>query len=362
MAKSAKNKKLTVKRTVKTVKPMSKATSKSASKSTVQRLKPTVRRTVKKAASKRLPNGSLTVQSTVQAAKKQESGKNPLAAFEYVREHLPDIDKKSGFEAYQDFRDFLVPLFTTPEKGQLFERDDSHYSFIGDFQPFDPAYIDNLTLCLFIKTNAPHIYEQTKPIIDRNVRPKKANEGFNHLYRECAGFLVLLLQHYEKITRRHGLRLAAHLTKYSESVITKPFDRMDAMRGKLKDELPPPLVLAALYGTLFAKRANPDTLQPFKKKSARSQGEAQKTIDGYWRFTERVVRHYHGEILQFMKKNPVILFTRIAADFGMVFPLAEKDMKKPPAYIVFMVLCFALVTAVMPEAVLKFDESLRSMA
>ncbi len=192
-------------------------------KPTVQRSKPTVKRTVKKTPSQRLPNGSVTVQSTVKSGKKPESAGNPLAAFEYVREHLPGIEEKSGFEAYQAFRDFLVPLFMTPEKAQLFENDDSHYRFIGDFQPLDPAYIDNLVLCLIIKTNAPHIYEQTKAIIDRNVRPKKANEGFNHLYRECAGFLVLLLQHYEKITRRQGFRLAAHLTKDSEATITKPY-------------------------------------------------------------------------------------------------------------------------------------------
>ncbi len=358
MKKSEKNKNLTVKSTAKTVKPTARRTA----KPTVQRSKPTVKRTVKKTSFQRLPNGSLTVQSTVQTAKKPESGGNPLAAFEYVREHLAGIEEKSGFEAYQAFRDFIVPLFIAPEKARLFVQDDAHYRFIGDFQPFDPAYIDNMVLCLLIKINAPHIYEQTKPIIDRNVRPKKANEGFNHLYRECAGFLVLLLQHYEKITRRQGLRLAAHLTKYSESVIAKPFDRMDTMREKLKDELPPPLVLAALYGTLSKKGANPDTLEPFKKKSVRSQGEMQKTINGYWRFTEKVLRHYQDEILQYQKKNPLILFTRIAADLGFTFPLAEKDMKKPPALTVFIVLCFALVAAVMPEAVHEFDKRLRQMA
>ena len=366
-----------------------KSTVKGAAKGTVQQLKPTVKRTVKKAPFQRFPNGSATVKSTVDSAKtggvgaiKEKNNKFPpqnkpleknkkfpiqeippagssLDIFNYANENLKGHEGKRGFELFQVYRDFFVRLISEIGKNIPFPRDAAHYGLIDDFQLVDPAYMDNFLLCLVIKLKAPETYDGMLKIIDRRIKPKKQNEGLNSLYQACGGFLALLLQHYEGVSRRQALRAAAQLTGYSESTVEKPLIRMKAMRKKLKDGLPPPVMVAVLYWTLHQKGVNPDTLEPFRKKSPRSQGAAQKAINGYRQLTEKITRKCQNDILQYQQKNRTDIFSRIATDFGFTFPLAEPDMKKIPAYTVLITAMGAMMVTEMPEIIPKIEEMAR---
>ena len=137
---------------------------------------------------------------------------NTLAAFELIETDLGSLEGKEGFEVYQCYRDFFINMISKPEKLQLFATKMSQFDIIDDFQLFDPAYLDNFMLCSIIKIKVPEIYEEEKRKIDKYVRPKKRNEGFNHFYQECGGLLALLLQHYEGISSRQALRAAAQFT------------------------------------------------------------------------------------------------------------------------------------------------------
>lgn len=280
-------------------------------------------------------------------------------AYDIAQKHLGGIMDKKGFAAYQCFRDFFAEILPEPAKARLFLTDESHYRVTGDFQLFDQAYIDNLTLCLTIKIKSPDVYEEMVKIIDRHVKPLPQNAGLNRLYKECAGFLVALLQHYEGVSVRQTLYAAAQFTKYSESTIEKSYrSRMAALTKKLNNELPPPMALAALYWTLHTKTANPDALEPLKKKSPRSKTEIQKTIAAYWQFTEKVTRHYQGKVLQYLKKRPLNIIPAIAKEYGVNFPLSEEEIQKANAFTVFVVVFAALMIEVMPNELEKLGETL----
>ncbi|MDE2336024.1 MAG: hypothetical protein KGL10_01810, partial [Alphaproteobacteria bacterium] len=81
-----------------------------------------------------------------------------------ARPYFSELADKRGFEAYQCIRDFLIDVFTTPEKAKPFLAEEKHFRIVGDFQPFDPAYIDNFSLCASIKIKAPDIYAEMLPL------------------------------------------------------------------------------------------------------------------------------------------------------------------------------------------------------
>ena len=294
---------------------------------------------------------------------KVKSSGDSTAAFEFIEKNLESLDGKKGFEIYKCYRDLLINIISEPEKLQLFFTDDSCNGIIDDFQLFDPAYKDNFLLCAMIKVKAPEIYEESVKTIDQYIRPEKRNEGLNHLYQECGGLLALLLQHYEGISRRQAFRAAAKFTKYSVATIEKSYrSRIIAIRKKLNDKLPPPLVLAMLYWTLHARGVEPDKLEPFKMKSVRSRGEIQKTIAAYWRFTEKVVRHYQKDVLLYLQKNRLDIVHSIAKEMDVIFPLSDKEMKKAPAFAVFLILCAALFIEALPDVLKKYDKIAKQIA
>ena len=312
----------------------------------------TAKRTVKPK-KKPLPKKKSLKKNTV--AKDTPPTGGSLAVFNYANENFKGYEGKKGFELFQLYRDFFMKMISEPEREIFFQGDMAHYGLTEDFQLFDQAYIDNFMLCALIKIRAPQIYDQTLEIIDKRIRPKKQNEGLNRLYQECAGFLALLLQHYEGISRRQSLWTAAQLTKYSEGTVEKSLIRMNAVRKKLKGDMPPLFVLVVLYWTLHSKGVDPDAIEPFKKKSARSQTEIRRAVNGYWRFTEKVTRHYQKEILQYQKKKSITIFSLLAQEFEFLFPLAEADIKKPRAFSVLVIVCAALIVKIVPEVVEKFD-------
>ncbi|MBV8549126.1 MAG: hypothetical protein JO126_06695 [Alphaproteobacteria bacterium] len=280
----------------------------------------------------------------------QDIASNQFAIISDIsQKYFGGIKNKSGFEAYKCFRDFLVELIGDPKKLGLFHRDQYHFNLLGDFQFVDPAYVDNITLCLSIKMKTPDIYEETKNIIDKYVRPKPQNEGFNHLYQECGGFLALLLQHYEGTSARHALHAARQLTKYSESTIEKSYRRMKPLAERLQNELPPPIVLAALYWTLHIKAVDPNSLEPFTKKSDRSNSALRETISAYWRFTEKVARHCHAKVLRYIKQRPLNVISILATALNVNFPLSEKEMNQTNAFTVLIITVAALLIDIMPE-------------
>jgi hypothetical protein len=279
------------------------------------------------------------------------------AADDIAQPYLAGIMDKRGFEAYQSIRDFLVEILFALEKAKPFLTDKKHFRVIGDFRLFDQAYIDNMTLCLSIKIKAPEIYSEMLKIIDKHVKPiREEDEGLRFFYQECGGFLALLLNHYEDISVRQSLHLAVHLTGFSESTLEKSYrGRMVSLINQFSDTFPPPLALAALYGTLYSKKNDPDILNPFKEEQIRSEAEIKKTISAYWKFTERVVRHYQEKVLQYLQKNPVKIISAVAKEYGIAFPLSEQDMKKANHLSALFVMSVASAVEIMPELIEKLD-------
>lgn len=279
-----------------------------------------------------------------------------VAAFELMESGLGSLEGKKGFEIFQCYRDFFINLVHEPKKLELFSIDNTLYSVFDNFQLFDPAYKDNFISCATIKLKLPELYDDSIKIIDKYVRPKKRNEGLNYLYQECGGLLALLLKEYEGLSIRQALHVGSKFTKYSESTIEKSYrQRVINVREKLSSELPSPLVLIMLYWTLHARGAQPDQLVPFKKNDTRSKGKNQETIAAYWRFTEKVARHHYKNTIKFLQKNNYDIVHLAAKEFGVNFPAQEKDIIKPEAFTVFIILLASLFVEFMPEVLEKYD-------
>ena len=295
--------------------------------------------------------------------KKAEKSRD-VQAFDIAQEHnMGVLLEKNGFEAYQHFRTFFAAMLTEPSKGKLFVSNSFQAGLENSFQLFDQAYIDNFNLSLTLKIKNPEIYEEAIAIIDKYIRPEPRNEGLNYLYQECGGFLALVLHRYEGISARQAIHAAAQLTKYSESTIEKSYrGRMLKVREKLPQEIPPLIALCALYWTLHFKEASSEKLKPFKAKSSRSESENNKVKAAYSNFTAKVTRHCQTQVLQYLKKKPLVIVEKLASEMGIQFPLSESELQKAEVLPSLYIICAAYVLETMPAVVERYDEQARAVS
>ncbi len=271
------------------------------------------------------------------------------AVFDYFFQALQGIEGKNLSEIIPIFRDALVNAVARPEYRKTFSSASFDFGITHEFQLLDQEVLDNIFLCIIIKAHAPDSYQRAVQIIDKYVRPV-GKRGFNRYYQECAGFLILLLRHYEGLSERQSIFAVAQLFHFSDSTVEKPYRaRMKSLAPKLGEDLPPLFTLLPLYLALHERKAAPEKLTPFKK-NARSQKEAEKAKAAYWKFTEKVVRHYQAYILQQASAKHIDFFSMVAKEFGFVFPLPEKVIRQAPALSVTAVLLAAFMVKEMSKS------------
>lgn len=110
---------------------------------------------------------------------------------------------------------------------------------------------------------------------------------------------------------------------------------------------------------MVKKEADSDNVIPFTIKNERSQKETKKAVEAYWRFTERVVSFHQKKVMKYIKKNRIAIFTHVANELPVQFPLLENEIEKAPPQSVFFILTVSFIIDTMPEIIEIFEKELR---
>ena len=210
-------------------------------------------------------------------------------------------------------------------------------------QPFelvDQAYIDNIILSFIIKYKSPEAYEQCIGIIDKYVRPRKNTEGLTHLYKECSGFLVYLLNEHCGTSIRSSSYLASKIYKISESIPETRYRKILSQTEHETDlsSLINPFTHLLIFGSSAHLATDVDAIKP-RMKHTRSENELMTAINSYKDLKKSIFNLYIADIQPLCNhETPTILDQMDTEEFDLSF-LYEGHYPETPSDLQLAVLC-----------------------
>jgi hypothetical protein len=270
--------------------------------------------------------------------------------YKFSQNSFKALEGKQGFELYQTYRDTLFTiLFDQPDGAKKYSRSTLDESNIVNLNLVDQKYIDNFILCLALKFNNPDDYDELKNIIDRNIKPNKRSQGWEHIYKEMSGVFVLFLSIYEDVSVRQADQVASQIFNVAENFPKSRYLNQKKKFKLSKDELPDIYTLALLFFCLQQKNKPIESISALIPDNTRSENELKSTTKGYIRFKNSVFNHYISIVDGLKSSTGNTILDEVDEDLGVSFLMNDNYPENPSEYEVFVVVCIALGMELMPN-------------
>lgn len=214
------------------------------------------------------------------------------------------LDAPVGFELFRQYRDDFINAIVSQGKGEYFLNARSNFCSVGDLDLFDPAYLDNIYICIQLYIFDREGYSKNSQIIDRYIKPDIRSSGLQIAKKELACLFVHILNIYANISIRQSTNLAKQVFLVAESEIKRRLPIIQEKYKQWKKDQPPPLlILTMVFGYLaYFKHVDFYQTKSVSPHTTLTQKSHRDVLLSYKKFKKETGSFYIKKNIDFIKK------------------------------------------------------------